>query len=302
MAGFEDLLALAQAQGGQGGQPLPPTPGGGSPDLLGQLQALLAQGGGGGGMPPAGGSGGNPMLAAMAQLKPSYAPATPYQPNGKPAWQRGDENRQWSGKPGNPSDADLGFMGRNPTDGVLSDFENRNGIRATAEPVGAYDRGADGQLLNANVSKRNANKSGIPNQAMLDSDVMSGDAYVPDGSERKGNAMDKMFAQDKKRTTEQELEDVSNKMGSGDPSDDGNFPTNAEIRSMLNGQMTTKEFDMKWGKGAAAEILGAQEDADFDEGQPEQGKAGRRFSPNKDKDPTTRKIPNIDDDGDHEYR
>lgn len=65
MAGFEDLLALAQAQGGQGGQPMPPVPGGSSPDLLGQLQALLAQGGGGGGMPrPATGSpGGMPMQA-----------------------------------------------------------------------------------------------------------------------------------------------------------------------------------------------------------------------------------------------
>lgn len=75
-------------------------------------------------------------------------------------------------------------------------------------------------------------------------------------------------------STEQELKDVSDRMGMNDPSGDGNFPTRADIKALNSGGITPKEFDAKWGKGAAKEMM--------DNADEENGPAP--------------------DDGDHEYR
>lgn len=84
-------------------------------------------------------------------------------------------------------------------------------------------------------------------------------------------------------STEDELSMVQKNMGSGDPVDDGNFPSQKDIDMLNSGKIDPKAFDAKWGKGAAKEMM---ED------------------PDTDNDPTTRKIPgeSDDDDGDHEYR
>lgn len=83
----------------------------------------------------------------------------------------------------------------------------------------------------------------------------------------------------KPMTTEEELADVSKRMGSGDPSADGNFPSQMEIDKIMKEptDMNLMMFDKKYGKGAAAEIL-------------DDGKGG-----------PTSDFPG-DDEGDHEYR
>jgi hypothetical protein len=65
---------------------------------------------------------------------------------------------------------------------------------------------------------------------------------------------------------EEELADIQNKMGgatgpkSGDPSANGDFPSQSEITALENGEISPKAFDAKWGKGAAAEMLNKSTD------------------------------------------
>jgi len=71
--------------------------------------------------------------------------------------------------------------------------------------------------------------------------------------------------------TKSELDDISKRMGSGDPSEDGNFPTQAEIDALNAGKISPAEFDRKWGKGAAAEMQDVgkgNEENDGDEDDP----------------------------------
>lgn len=92
-------------------------------------------------------------------------------------------------------------------------------------------------------------------------------------------------------STEDELDMVSKNMGkSGDPSADGNFPTPQEIRDLLGGYTSEKEFDAKWGQGAAQEL--------YPDRGPGNGPPGQQLMG----DYLKSKNNNNDDDGDHEYR
>lgn len=279
MAGLQDLITMAK-----GGSMAPAPAAGPSPDVMAQLAALI---GGNGGMAPAGA---NPMLQAVAakmgggggSYPPSYAPVKNLKPN---------ENDQYVGGPGNPTDRDLANMNASG-DGGLVAFEDQFGVpaRSPGGPVSEqYDRGMDGQLLNADVRKRNANKAGVPNQAMMDSNVMSNDAYQPTGKERRGQGpyvnkeadsrggvgdpvgdqLDRQQGASGKKamSTEEELDMVHKKI-SQDPSDNGDFPTQKEIDALNSGKIDPKEFDAKWGKGAAKEMMDNGDD-DADDGDHE---------------------------------
>lgn len=76
--------------------------------------------------------------------------------------------------------------------------------------------------------------------------------------------------------TQSEIDDIQKRMG-GTPEDNGDFPSNAEIKALNSGKISPTEFDKKWGKGAAQEIMD-----DYDPGDDAAQKER--------------------DDGDHEYR
>lgn len=61
-------------------------------------------------------------------------------------------------------------------------------------------------------------------------------------------------------STEEELDDVQKRMGEdkNDPIGNGDFPPQAEIDALNEGRISPMEFDKKWGKGAADEMMNEQ--------------------------------------------
>lgn len=251
MPTLEDLMAMAQQAGGQGGgQPLPPTPGGGSGDILAQLQSLLGAGGGGGAPT---GSGQSPLLQALATA------------------QAGDPRAQ--AIPGGGTVKNMGTVGVDPrmfgTDMDLTNMlDASDNVRKDLPPAkrdGYTGSDSQEQILEDDPPRDDIGRKTMPWQRGR----LQADQYDEP-------------ANSKKMSTEQELDMVNKNMGG--PVEDGNFPSQKEIDALMNGRIDEKAFDAKWGKGAAAEMLDNSD-------------------PDKDKDPTTRKIPALeDDDSDHEYR
>lgn len=100
-------------------------------------------------------------------------------------------------------------------------------------------------------------RGGQPDMEML---TQGGGASGPNGPEAASEMdmiRDYMAGQKQgAMTTEQELDDVSNKMGVS-PDD---FPTPEEIKALNSGKITPEQFDAKWGKGAAKEMMETEED------------------------------------------
>lgn len=292
MPGIQDLIAAA-GQAGVGGQsvslppgvPPPPSlaaapaamgppPATMAPDPMTQLTQLLsgvASSPQGGAMMQAltqmmGGAGGNGgadgQLNRMATAQ-AGGPRMPAVPNGGTP-----ENR--------------GAVGTGPgpiTDQGLTDMLNTSDqIRSDLPPAkrDAYT-GADSQegIEGDDPKFDETGRQALPwRQGQLQNDSYNG----PGGPQ-------------KPQTTEEELADVSKRMGmSGDPSADGNFPTRREISDLLGGYTSEKEFDAKWGKGAAAELY---PDRGPGNGPPGQQLMGDYLKGKKNQN---------NDDGDHEYR
>lgn len=264
MAGtLQDLIAASQ--GGQGPQGIPQAPQGGgqAPDIVAQLKALLT-GGAAGPMPGQQNMGaylnanqpppGNPMLEAMAKM------GVPPNPN-------------------MPPQGNIASMGVGPgpvTDQGLTDMLNASDDMRKDLPPAKRDgyTGADSQeQLDEGAPKRDdiGRQVGPGDTGRLQNDNNQG-GYGSRDTVRGQLDKEQGVGGNKPMSTEQELDMVSKKMGSGDPSANGDFPTAKEIKALTSGEIDPKEFDAKWGKGAAKEMM---DNADGEQS---------------------------DDDGDHEYR
>jgi len=231
---IQSLIAAAQAAGG-GGAPAAPAAG----DPMQMLQALLKSG-----VNPAGqGGGASPMLNALATAQ-AGSPRAPAIPGGGVPENMGMMGAE--AKLGGDSDyydineANQGVRGDLPVQyspdytGFSDDMMPMDETRQTPMPSDQSDP----------TYRPNIGAPGAPGQANMGAYLNANRPAPPHGG-----AM----------TTEEELEDVSNKMGSGDPSKDGNFPKKQELYDLMKGNVAPEEFDAKWGKGAAKEMMSTWE-------------------------------------------
>lgn len=274
MPGLQDLINMTQGGGGAppASGPIPgqqnmgaylnanatPAPGVVTPDpadpvaQLTQLLGKVASSPQGGAMMQAltqtmagagGNGGGDGQLDRMA-MAPAGSPRMPQMPNGGTP-----ENRGAVGTgPGPMTDQGLTDM-LNASDSVRSDLPpaKRDGYTGADSQEGIP--GTDDPKLD------DIGRDVYPwRQGQLQNDSYNG----PGGSQKPGN-QDTVRDQLNKQqgmSTEDELDMVHKNLGkTGDPSEDGNFPTAAEIKALTSGQLDPKQFDAKWGKGAAKEMM-----------------------------------------------
>lgn len=272
MAGIQDLIAMAQGgpesatsaprgQANMGGY----LGANGAPnqmlDPIAALQALVGNVGGRG-MTPQGGMAPNPMVDAIKAAM------------GSPRISSGDPmlDRMATAQAGDPRMQAVRGGGRPENLGAIG--------------YGAIGPGGDGDLLDMAEANQSVRGS-LPKEYM--------------GMDTTGFTDDMAPMKDKRQTpvpsTEEELADVQRKMGgengppsrSGDPAENGDFPSQQEIRDLLGGYTSEEEFDAKWGNGAAQEL--------YPDRGPGNGPPGQKLMGDY-----LKKGRSSDDDGDHEYR
>lgn len=156
------------------------------------------------------------------------------------------------------SDPRSRFAAQMPNDAGSVPVRGGSNYNTGAEPMGMAGPATDGDLLA--MADANQNVRGRLRKQNMTGDMTGfSDDVAP---------IDDIRQTPKPMSTEDELADVQKRMGS-DPSDDGNFPTRAEIKALNSGEMTPQEFDKKWGKGAAAEMMDEPEAVKDDEGDHE---------------------------------
>jgi hypothetical protein len=231
---LQQLLSLVQ-----GGQPMgagmaatgPSDMVSETPDIPMQLKALM------------GGGGGAPMMPQAPQPGPAGGPMLAALLDRMGSAQAGEPYATQNRGGGRPYNAGADNFGRGPaTDSDYYDVHEANqSVRGNLPPEETNDYSGYGDEMKPMDEPR----------------------QTPYPSEGPGNP--------KYDQTKSELDDISKRMGSGDPSEDGNFPTQAEIDALNAGKISPAEFDRKWGKGAAAEMQDVgkgNEENDGDEDDP----------------------------------
>jgi hypothetical protein len=266
MVGINDLMAAAQRAGVSGGSGMTPTmpqapaAAPAPADPMAQLTQLLggvAASPQGGAMTQAiaqlmGGAGGNGGAAGQVRTPPGF-------PTDGPPLRPGDNYYDDAlDKPGvAPNDPADGPM---PGQKNMGAYLNANRVPGKDQSYAGFNGGDDHQdeWDDSSGSSAFVNQEGKGDKAPSNQDTVRDQLNKQQGP-----------------STEDELDMVHKNMGSGDPSADGNFPTRQELKDLNAGVISPKEFDAKWGKGAAAEMM----------------------------DEADKNAPSVEDDeGDHEYR